>query len=35
MNCVLVVALPTGGILGDYIGQVLGNEEKGIIKVRE
>jgi hypothetical protein len=29
MNCVLVIALPIGGILGDYIGQVLKNEEKG------
>jgi MHS family proline/betaine transporter-like MFS transporter len=29
VNCVLVVALPIGGILGDYIGQILSNEEKG------
>jgi MHS family proline/betaine transporter-like MFS transporter len=29
MNSVLVVALPIGGILGDYFGQILSNEEKG------
>lgn len=35
MNCILVIALPIGGILGDYIGQMLGNEEKGKCQERD
>lgn len=35
LNCALVVALPLGGMFGDYIGQVSSNEEKGKIEVRE